>query len=210
MIRASLAALATLVSCSIVSGQQPATREGYNVVNRHFSINAAEQSIHLDEADNPGLAWIKGVEFTEGTIEFDEKGRDVQQRSFVGFAFHGTDDSSYEAIYFRPFNFRSTDPVRTAHAVQYIALPQYDWSRLRTQFPGKYENAVSPVPDPNDWFHVKIVVMGEKIIVFVNGNTIPSLTVTPLVHRSGKQLGFWVGNGAPGDWRNLRIRAGRQ
>jgi len=205
-----LAVLATFVFCMVVSGQQPATQEGYTVVNRNFSSDAATHSVHLDEADNPGLAWIKGVEFTEGSIEFDEKGRDVQQRSFVGFCFHGSDDSTYEAIYFRPFNFRSTDPVRKTHAVQYIALPKYDWSQLRDQFPGKYENAVSPVPDPNDWFHVKIVVTGEKITVFVNGDPSPSLTVTPIVHRTGKRVGFWVGNGAPGDWRNLRIKEGER
>gem|GEM_PF-6071604 len=29
----------------------------------------------------------------------------------------------YEAVYFRPFNFRSSDPVRKGHAVQYVANP---------------------------------------------------------------------------------------
>ena len=208
MIRTTLAVLATFVFFMVASGQQPATHEGFTVVNRSFSIDPATHSVHLGEADSEGHAWINGVEFTEGTIEFDEKGRDLQQRSFVGFLFHGSDDTTFEAIYFRAFNFRSTDPVRKTHAVQYISMPGYDWSRLRTEFPGKYENAVSPVPDPNDWFHVKIVVTGEKISVFVNGDPGPSLTVTSIVHRTGKRVGFWVGNGSPGDWRNLRIKEG--
>jgi hypothetical protein len=208
MIKTSFTTLGALIFCTGVSGQQPGAPDGYDVVNRHFSIDTAEHSIHLDEADNSGIAWIKGVGFTEGTIEFDEKGRDVQQRSFVGFCFHGSDDTTYEAIYFRPFNFRSPDSAKKTHMVEYIAMPQYDWPKLRTGFPGVYEHGVSPVPDPNDWFHVKIAVTGEKISVFVNGSASPSLVVTPLVHRPGKRVGFWVGNGAPGDWRNLRIRVG--
>jgi hypothetical protein len=210
MIRTTLAVLATFVFCMVVSGQQPATQGGVTVVNRNFSIDPATHSVHLGEADSQGLAWIKGVEFTEGTIEFDERGRDMQQKSFVGFCFHGSDDSTYEAIYFRPFNFRSTDPVRKTHAVEYIAMPRYDWYKLRDQFPGKYENAVSPVPDPNDWFHVKIVVTGEKVSVFVNGDPSPSLTVMSIVHMTGKRAGFWVGNGSPGDWKNLHIKQGER
>jgi hypothetical protein len=127
------------------------------------------------------------------------------QQSFVGFAFHGENDSTYEAIYFRPFNFRSADPVRKGHAVQYIAPPLYDWPVLRGKYPNKYEQPVSPVPDPNDWFHARINITSGKIEVFVNGNTSPSLVVGPLVQRTGRLTGFWVGNGSEGDWRNLRV-----
>jgi hypothetical protein len=114
-------------------------------------------------------------------------------------------DSTYEVVYFRPFNFRSPDPVRKAHAVQYVADPVYDWPVLREKYPLKYEQPVSPVPDPNDWFHAKITVTGAKIAVFVNGNPTPSLVVAPLVHTNGKLTGFWVGNGSDGDWKNLRV-----
>jgi hypothetical protein len=139
-------------------------------------------------------------------IEFDIKGKDVQQQSFVGFAFHGVNDSTYEAVYFRPFNFRASDPVRKGHAVQYIANPDFDWPVLRMRYPNKYEQPVSPVPDPNGWFHARIVVSREKIVVFVNGAPAPSLVVAPPpVVRDGLMLGFWVGNGSDGDWKNVRI-----
>ena len=45
----------------------------------------------------------------------------------------------------------------------------------------------------------------DEIEVFVNGNTKPSLVVTPLVHSGGKMAGFWVGNGSDGSWRDLRV-----
>src|SRR5688572_21152277 len=68
-----------------------------------------------------GIAWLKGVTFSEGTIELDLRGRDVLQKSFLGIAFHGIDTGTFDAIYFRPFNFRSEDPVRKIHAVQYVS-----------------------------------------------------------------------------------------
>jgi hypothetical protein len=168
-----------------------------------ISLNG--EVIHLNEGEGPGIAWIIDKTFTQGTIEFDEKGKDEFQRSFVGIAFHGLNDTTYEAIYFRPFNFRATDPVRKAHAVQYIANPNYDWPKLRADFPNKYEQPVSSDLDPNQWFHVKINVSGKKISVYVNGNNKPVLEVKSLVNTSGKMIGFWVGNGSNGEWKNFKI-----
>lgn len=176
----------------------------YTVFNRALTIDNGV--IHLNNANDDGIAWINGKSFTSGTIEFDIKGEDKPQGSFVGFAFHGVNDSTFEAIYFRPFNFRSTDPVRKGHSVQYVASPKYDWSKLRSEFPNKYEQPVSPVPDPNGWFHVRITVQGEKISVYVNGNTAPSLTVTSLVNTGGNKIGYWVGNTSMGSWKNLKVR----
>ena len=204
-----------MVSASILlltlkgSGQQPAethaSQKKYTVFNRTISPGTASGSIHLNEGEGPGIAWINGEEFGYGIIEFDVKGRDELQKSFVGFAFHGLNDSTYEAIYFRPFNFHSPDPVRKTHMVQYIADPLYDWPKLRTEYPNKYEQAVSPAPEPTDWFHARITVEPKKISVYVNGNNSPSLVVEPLVPLRGKKMGFWAGNGSDGDWENLKI-----
>jgi hypothetical protein len=177
----------------------------YHVFNRVISSGEVTGSVNLNEGEGPGIAWITGQAFNYGTIEFDVKGRDLVQKSFVGFAFHGLNDSTYEAIYFRPFNFRSTDPVRKTHAVQYIADPEYDWPKLRADYPNKYEQPVSPPPDPNDWFHARIVIEPKKISVYVNDNSNPSLVVEPLVPLRGNQMGYWVGNGSNGDWKNLKI-----
>lgn len=201
----------TLQSCS---GQQKTDsqelQEKFNVVGRVISPGTTQGSIHLNEGEGVGVAWITGQEFTYGIIEFDEKGKDVLQQSFVGIAFHGQNDTTYEAIYFRPFNFLSADPARKAHAVQYIASPRYDWFKLRAEYPNKYEQPVSPPPDPNDWFHVRIMVEAKKISVYVNANNQPSLVVQPLVPLNSYQIGYWVGTGSAGDWKNLTITPARQ
>jgi hypothetical protein len=200
----------TLVATwSCLSFQTPAAQDlqnQYKIINRTLSAGSDPESIHLTEVPGVGIAWIKGREFSQGSIEFDVKGKDQLQHSFVGIAFHGLNDTTYEAVYFRPFNFRSTDPVRKGHAVQYIALPKYDWPRLRNDFPEKYEKPLPEAPDPNQWFHVRLVVESKKISVFVNNSRLAVLKVEPLAASNGKMIGLWAGNNSGGDWKNLRTQ----
>src|SRR5580698_970635 len=130
-VKACLSIAIWLMVCPRSFAQQKAPQEAYTVVNRTVTSDGGVGSIHLNEVEGVGIAWIKGREFKEGIIEFDIKGKDAFQQSFVGFAFHGVNDTTYEAIYFRPFNFRSADAARKLHAVQYIANPAYDWPKLR-------------------------------------------------------------------------------
>jgi hypothetical protein len=182
----------------------------YKVFNRILTAGSIAGSIHLNEAGGPGIAWLTGQGFSYGVLEFDVKGKDAFQQSFVGIAFHGLNDTTYEAIYFRPFNFQSTDPVRKSRAVQYIANPLYDWPKLREVYPNKYEQPVSPSPDPNDWFHVRITVETKMVSVYVNGISRPVLVIEPLVPLNGNQIGYWVGNGSGADWKNLTITPAKQ
>jgi hypothetical protein len=58
------------------------------------------------------VAWLDGVELATGTLEVDVRGKDVLQQSFLGLAFAGVNDSTFEAVYLRPFNFRAREPNR--------------------------------------------------------------------------------------------------
>jgi len=152
-----------------------------------------------------GIIWLKDVNFSEGTIEVDLRGKDVMQKSFIGIAFHGVDTVTHDVVYFRPFNFLSTDPVRKIHAVQYVAHPDFPWHKLREEKNGIYEKAVTPAPSPTDWFHARIVVKGSEINVFVNNSSTPSLTVNKLNSRSSGKIGIW-NEGLEGDFANLVIK----
>lgn len=176
-------------------------------VNRSVSpvVEEGKKAIRFSEAGGDGYLVLKGAEFSSGTIEFDVKGKDVVQQSFVGFAFHGINDSTYDAIYFRPFNFKNQDTARRSRAVQYISMPAHPWELLREKFPGKYENKVDPVPDPNGWFHVKVVVDGKKVAVFVNNSGKPSLEVEKLTAANKGGIALWVGNNSGGSFANLQI-----
>lgn len=215
--RLSVFGAAALLGTAPLSAQQRliefdfarlAQGKGLEVFNRSVSglSDSARSGLRLSANQGDGVAYLQGVEFTNGTIECDIRGKDVQGESFVGIAFHGVDSATYDAIYFRPFNFRAADSARRVHAVQYISHPTYTWQKLRAEHPGEYERAVDPVPDPNGWFHVRIVVAGPQVRVFVADATTPSLVVDRLSERKEGLVGLWVGNTSSGDFANLRIR----
>ena len=161
--------------------------------------------VKFSEASGDGVAWIDDLNFANGSIELDIKGKDVLQQSFVGVAFHGVDEKTLDAVYFRPFNFHATDSVRRIHAVQYISHPEFPWNVLRETQNAKYEKAIPSAPAPNDWFHVKIVVDYPHITVFVNNSALPCLVVDKLNDRQAGKIGLWVGNSSGGEFANLVI-----
>jgi hypothetical protein len=179
------------------------------VVNRDVAPVQGTRGIHLSEREGNGVAWIEGTEFGLGTIELEIRGRDLFQRSFVGVAFHRRDDEAYEAVYLRPFNFRSTDPVRHMHAVQYVAIPDYDWPLLREKFPEEFENPVDPTIEPTGWVPVRVVVETSRIQIYVGRVPSPTLEVRRLGAHDRGMVGLWAGNGSDGDFANLRITTGK-
>lgn len=183
-----------------------AAENGLKIFNRTVSplSEGARQGLRLSEAPGEGLAYLESIEFANGRIELDIRGKETREQSFVGVAFHGVDGTTYDAVYFRPFNFRAEDPVRRSHAVQYIFSPDYKWKRLREEYPGKYESALNPVPDPNGWFHVRIEIVAPKVSVFVNDARSPGLVVNKLSPRNKGLVGLWVDNFG-GDFANLKI-----
>jgi len=199
-----------------VYGQQPvsydlftlAEKQGFQVFNREVKSfsEGSDKGAFLTEAENYGVAWINNLVFSNGTIEFELKGKDVSQRSFLGIAFHGENETTFDAIYFRPFNFQPTDPVRKTRAVQYVSLPDNDWPKLRAEYEGKYESAVIPATNPNKWFHVTIKVDYPKVQVYINGEKEPCLSIEQLSSRKTGKLGLWVGNNSDGYFKNLVIR----
>jgi hypothetical protein len=176
-----------------------------HVVNRDVSPVQGTRGIHLSERQGNGIAWVEGTEFGQGTIELEIRGRDLFQRSFVGVAFHRRDDETYEAVYLRPFNFRSTDPIRHMHAVQYVAVPDNDWPILREKFPEEFENPVDPSIEPTGWVPLRVVVTAARIQIYVGKVQSPTLEVRTLGAHNRGMVGLWAGNGSDGDFANLRI-----
>lgn len=172
----------------------------WSVIDREVSYSNAVIS---DGKPGNGLLILKDFTFANGTIELDIKGKDAQGMSFVGFAFHGLNDSTYDAVYFRPFNFKNSE--RKTHSLQYISMPQNDWYKLRSEHPDKYENMITPVPDPNNWFHATITINYPEVKVFVENANKPSLVIQQLSTNKKGWIGFWLGNNSEGAFKNLKI-----
>ncbi len=172
----------------------------WSTINRASSFNDV---LFLGAGGREGLARFNELVFENGKIELDIKGKDEQGKSFVGVAFHGLNDSTYDAVYFRPFNFKN--PERSNHSVQYISHPVFTWFKLRNEHPEQYEKTVTPVPSPNDWFHATVVIEFPVVKVYVNNSAEPSLTVTQLSSRKKGWIALWVGDGSDGNFKNLKV-----
>jgi hypothetical protein len=177
------------------------------VFNRRLTLinEPSYAGISLSKDEGEGIAWLKGVEFSNGILEFDVRGEDVQQHSFVGIAFHGRNNDTFDAIYLRPFQFRSDNEVLKKRAIQYISLPDFTWQTLREKSPGKYEASIQPAPDPNSWVRVKIVVKDKTISTYINGSKEPSLVVQKVTNLGTGAVGFYVADTSGGDFANITI-----
>ena len=166
---------------------------------------AIRLTAHGDSATGTvGLALPLGWSFTTGNIEVDLKGKNLRQRSFLGVAFNVIDEKTFEAVYFRPFNFKAEQPFNK-RSVQYIAWPDNTWEKLRKGTPDQFENVVNPVPDPDGWFHARIEVTDSQVRVFVNDAKDASLEIARLARGgSDRAVGLFV-DSAEGIYANLEI-----
>lgn len=168
--------------------------------NKHRFIRLSEKS------GVEGLVWIPAADFKNGVIELKMRGKDVLQKSFIGIAFHALNDSTYDAVYCRPFNFLAKDSVRKLHAIQYISHPTFTWKKLREEKNGMYEKEIIAPPDPNDWFTLKVVVANNLVKAFINESDQPSLTVEKLSGNQNGKIGIFVGSGSGGDFESVSIQ----
>lgn len=174
------------------------------VVNRSV-LPLPDPGVRFDERPGQGIAWIRGVRFSTGVIDVDVRGKDLFQRSFVGVAFRGASDARYEAVYLRPFNFRTEDPVRRVHAIQYVAHPELTWEKLRSERPGEFESGASGAVDPTDWVRLRLDISTDRVRGYIGSAPIPWLDVPRLGSIREGLVGLWVGEGSGGDFRNLTI-----
>jgi hypothetical protein len=183
------------------------TGDGWRVVNREPEIvtEDGQTGVHFKaKNETGGIAWLENIDFNNGIIEADLKGKNARGMSFLGIAFRGVNDSTYDVVYFRPFNFVPIANVQ-GRSVQYISHPEYPWYKLREAHPGQYENSIVPPPDPEKFFHVKIVIDKPKVKVFVNDIKEPSLVVDELSDRTGGKIGLWMDYVSDGTFANLKI-----
>jgi hypothetical protein len=191
----------------VIDIQKAVKKKNVEIVNRDatFINEQGYRGIRLTKAFGEGVAWIKGLDFSNGVIEFDVRGEDVKQHSFVGIAFHGKDTATYDAIYLRPFQFKESDPVLRSRSLQYISLPEFTWRVLREKSPGKFESEIVPSPDPNAWIRMRVVVKDATVSVYVNNATEPSLVIEKVTPFHSGSIGFYVADTSGGDFANLSI-----
>jgi hypothetical protein len=179
-------------------------KEQIKAVNRSLSLyTQSTEAVEMDAAEGDGLAILKEIKFEKGTIEVELLGENNPGKSFIGIAFNIQDPETFEAVYFRPFNFVATEQIRKDHMVQYIHHPEFTWYKLRESRTGEFESEIPLPPDPDKWFKARIEVSDKQVRVYVNDISEPVLSVERLTKGTSKTIGLWTGNGSSGRFRNL-------
>ncbi len=147
------------------------------------------------------LAYPRALDFRDGTIEFDaaSPGGDA---GYLGLAFRIKDDHHYETLYFRP---GASDSM---NAIQYMPekKAEFNWPDYEDL---KYQ-ALATLP-LKGWFHVKVLVRGRTVVVFVNHQPNPAFVYDDLdPSLTEGSVGFWLGNSPSGAYRNLVVTEARQ
>jgi hypothetical protein len=139
-----------------------------------------------------GTAIAKGVTLKDGTIEFD-----VQPMVMgTGMVFRRQDEKTYEMFYFRP----NGDCAKAPDCLQYA--PETHNILLWDVFP-QYQ-VPAPIRD-GEWNHVKLVISGKRMNMFVNHSASPTLKVGRL---EGDASDGAVGLSGPGYFANLVVTPG--
>lgn len=140
-----------------------------------------------------GQAVLNNFTFSDGTIEYDVE---ATTSMGAGLAFRRRDEDTYGLFYLRP----RPKCEEAVDCIQYA--PQTHGVLLWDMFP-QYQK---PAPlRQGGWNHIKLVVSGQRMNVFINGTKAPSLTIGNL---EGDSLDGGLALQGPGIFANLTVTPG--
>jgi hypothetical protein len=162
------------------------------------------------DTEKNGFALLRGTDFQDGTIEADIALKittppGVRNPGFVGIAFRSRSDAShFELFYLRPGNASSNDQAMRNHSAQYASEPDFDWYKLRREWPWVYEAYADLKLET--WMKVKIEVKGRSAKLYLNGSENPSLVVDGLKGADLRgAVALWGSQGQEAYISNVRI-----
>lgn len=145
--------------------------------SEQFQIVKGKTMEHLERTAFMGTGYITDAEFENGIIEFDLAVNG--KRSYPGIYFRVQSQEDYEHFYVRPHR-----SGLYPDALQYC--PTTNGIGSWQLFNGNgYTSATEKFP-MNEWFHVRIEVLGTRAKVFIGDNNQPSLEIFELYHGNSK------------------------
>lgn len=155
-----------------------------------FVQHNGTQALQCSSSAEPVV--LNGLEFGSGTIEFDVEPR---QPDFVSLVFRRQNAEENEIVYLRTWNVgkpTAPDTIQYAPTVKGVLL----WDML-----GQYQAPAAL--RSNGWNHVKLIVSGAQLRVFLNDMEKPALEVPRL--EGNTQAGGLAVSGAA-FFANLEVR----
>jgi len=120
-----------------------------------------------------GRALRRDIKFADGTVEFDMAV--TGGRAFAYFQFRMTSDDDHEEVYFRPHKDGLPDAVQYAPVHQGLSAWQFYHGPGGTA-PAEFVR--------KGWTHIKVVIGGPSLAVFVGNSSTPQLVVPRMARPS--------------------------
>jgi hypothetical protein len=124
--------------------------------------------LQVTSESEQGFVALKDKHFDNGTIEFDIK---PVGEEMPGIRFHQKDGDTADMLYIRV----SPDCPASQDCLQYVPIIK---GRVLWDVYPQYQ-ASAPFRE-NEWNHIRLVISGKRMNVYVNGRTEPSLRVAHL------------------------------
>lgn len=124
--------------------------------------------LQVTSESEQGFVALKDEHFGNGTIEFDIK---PVGEEMPGIRFHQKDGDTAEMLYIRV----SPDCPASQDCLQYVPIIK---GRVLWDVYPQYQ-ASAPFRE-NEWNHIRLIISGKRMNVYVNGRTEPSLRVAHL------------------------------
>jgi hypothetical protein len=115
-----------------------------------------------------GVADLKGVRFSQGTIEFDMK---PIEEGIAGIRFHRKDAATAELVYLRA----GSECPASNDCIQYAPITH---GLMQWDIYPQFQNG-APVSE-HGWNHVRLIVARHRLMVYINGQSSPALDVDRL------------------------------
>jgi hypothetical protein len=129
--------------------------------------------LQVTSESEKGFVALKDGHFDNGTIEFDIK---PIGEEFPGIRFHQKDGDTADMLYFRV----SPDCPAAQDCLQYVPIVK---GRVLWDMYPQYQ---APAPfRENEWNHIRLVISGKRMNVYVNRQVEPSLRVAHLEGNEG-------------------------
>ena len=160
----ALASAATPLPIPLVADHWQASGNATFITREAFPQGILQVTSESEE----GFVALKDTHFDNGTIEFDIKpvGEDMP-----GIRFHQRDGDNADMLYIRV----SPDCPASQDCLQYVPIIK---GRVLWDVYPQYQ-ASAPFRE-NEWNHIRLVISGKRMNVYVNGRTEPSLRVVHL------------------------------
>lgn len=124
--------------------------------------------LQVTSESEEGFVALKDQHFDNGTIEFDIK---PVGEEMPGIRFHQKDGDTADMLYIRV----SPDCAASQDCLQYVPIIK---GRVLWDVYPQYQ-ASAPFRE-NEWNHIRLVISGKRMDVYVNGRTKPSLRVAQM------------------------------